>query len=320
MDENESVSPTEGIDELISDQLGPTESDPVATAPETSSEPPPSQVAQEPSQTSTVAPSGSQTAATATEPTPQTYQIGGQTYTAQEIEAWKTSAQQLPHLQKIRLEEQQKYVAMLERAQQAQGQQPQQDQVTPEAYMDNLKRAYEPILKDYVSKGLMSSDFVNLFPNEAAQMVHYERRFSQAENVMKAIAGEIQGRTQREQSSGLVNDVARNISNLAQSGEAFAPLKDPAKTQEFFNYLWELNPQVSQLRSPDFLARQYVAFNKDQYLQSAQQKQAQATRTNAVRYARADATGGTRAPGVNQEPPKTPLDEMVEDFLDRSTG
>ena len=245
-------------------------------------------------------------------PTP-TFRIGDKDYTAAEIEAWKTSAQQLPHLQK-------KYVEALEQKNQPQaGPQPtQQPQQTPQAYMQALRQKYDPVVKQYADSGILSQDYVTLFPAEAAQMVHYAQRHEQLENVVRAIASDMQGRSQKEQQTGLVNQVAQSMNALASSGEPFAPLKDPVRQQEFWNYLWEMNPQVVQLSNPDFLARQWVAFNKDQYLQTAQTRQIQAQRSQQARLARADATGGTRAPGVMSEPAKSPLDEMFEDHLERS--
>ena len=314
MDENESVSPTEDVGDLLG--IGEPSAESVAASePETVTEASaaPDQ-AQEPV-SSQQEPNLGQSGGSQTPPTPQVFRIGDRDYTAQEIEAWRTSAQQLPHLQN-------KYVETLEKLrntpQQPSPAEVQQPSQTPQAYMEALRQKYDPVVKKAAENGLLSQDFVTLFPGEAAQMVHYQQQFEQMTNVMRAVAGEMQTRQRTEQSSGLVNEVARSISNLAQSGEPFAPLKDPAKVQEFFNYLWEENPPVSRLRQPDYLARQWVAFNKDQYLQTAQTRASQAQRTTQARLARADATGGTRAPGINQAPEQTPLDELWQDHLDRS--
>lgn len=312
--ENESeVQSTPDVGDLLG--IGePSASEEVAASPETpeSTTPEAEPVAQEPVTDPAVAYEG-QTQSQPAAPTPQTYRIGDRDYTAQEIEAWRTSAQQLPHLQK-------KYVEALEQRSQPQAgpQQSQQPQQTPQAYMQALRQKYDPVVKQYADQGILSQDYVTLFPAEAAQMVHYAQRHEHLEQVVRAIAGDIQQRSQTEQQTGLVNKVAQSMNALASSGEPFAPLKDPVKQQEFWNYLWDMNPQVSQLSSADFLARQWVAFNKDQYLQTAAQKQVQTQRSQQARLARADATGGTRAPGSMNQQPMTPLDEMFEDHLARS--
>lgn len=312
MDESESVSQTAGIDDLVSDSLGQTPEPEVAATPESSPEPAAEPaVAQEPVTDPPVAYEG-QTAAQPAQPTPPApIRIGDRDYTAQELQAALISAQQLPHLQK-------KYVEALEQSKSQPTPPSQPTQFDPKGYMQSLRQQYDPVVQRYAEQGLLSQDFVTLFPGEAAQMVHYQQGFTQVQNAVRAIASELQQRTVREQQTGLVNGVTRSLSALAESGEPFAPLKDPGKQQEFFNYLWELNPQTSQLANPDFLARQWIAFNKDQYLQAAQAKAVQAARTQQARLARADATGGARPSGVMQEPAKTPLDEMFEDHLERT--
>ena len=130
---------------------------------------------------------------------------------------------------------------------------------------------------------------------------------------MQAVSQQTQ---QQAQSQGLLTDIGRSIASLGQSGGVFAPLQDPGKVQEFFQYLWDLNPQVGHLRNPQFLARQWAAYNYTTNLQAQQQQAAQAARTQAVRYARADATTGTRAPMAPVQP-KTPLEQMTDEFFDR---
>ncbi len=318
MDELESVSEPEGLADMVSDVLGPSAevAAPEPEAPAQTPEPEADQAQELTPQLAAALVEGP--APTSVQPTPQALRVGNRDYTAQEIEALETTKQQFRHLQE-------KYLEALESKQQPQQQPQGQAQAqpvanTPQAYMEQVRQKYDPVVKKYAENGLMSQDFVTLFPQEAAQMAYYEDRFSRAEQVMRAVAGEVQSRSQKEASQGYLGEVTRGITSLAQSNEAFAKLKDPQHVQEFFNYLWQLNPQKSQATQPEFLARQYVAFNHNQYLQTAQQKQIQDQRSQQTRLARADATGGTRAPGINQEPAKSPLDEMVEDFLGRSGG
>ena len=316
--ENESAPSLTGIDDLVSDSMGgvPSATSDVEAAPtqaaETQTETAPEVQAQaEPVQAQSAVAQEGQTPTVENQPTPEVkYRIGDREYTAQEILAWQTSAQQLPHLQK-------KYMEALEQRQAPQASQPsqapQQPQIQPQQMLAQLKAKYEPEMQELVKKGLMSQDFVTLFPAEAAQMLWYRDSHNQIAQAVQAIGSQIQQQTQQTQASGLINEVGRNISNLAQSGEAFAPLKDPQQVQGFMYYLWNLNPQVMHLKNPEFLAGQWVAYNRNQYLQMAQQAQANQVKQQQLRYATADASTGSRPMGA-QPVQKDPLQEMVEDF------
>lgn len=320
---SESVSETSGIDDLVSEQLGEAPSAPVEAAPPAETSPdvtPEPQAQASPEQPAIQAVAETPNAQTAPLPTPQTYKIGDRDYTAQELQAALTSSQQLGHLQN-------KYVGLLEQQRQWEAQQrnpqppsqPQAPQPDPKQWVEAVRQKYDPVVKDLVSKGLMEADFATLFPGMAAQMLAYRDGFQQTSQAVQAIRSEMQGRQSREQSMGLVNTMSRSIQQLAQSGEAFAPLKDPAVVQKYFQYLYDLNPMTSQVQNPQFLASQWVAFNKDQFLQQQQARAQAQARTEAVRYARADATTAARPAGLNTPVQKTPLDQIVDDFYDRSS-
>ena len=163
----------------------------------------------------------------------------------------------------------------------------------------------------------MSQDFVQLFPAEAAQMLAYRDSFSQVAQYVQAIGQQMQSQQQQSQATGLINEVGQNINRLAQSGEAFAPLKDTGNVQKFMQYLWDLNPQVGHLRNPEFLAGQWVAYNRNQYLQMAAQAQVNAQRQEQLRYAKADSSTGSRPTG-GAPVEKTPLEQMTEEFWQRT--
>jgi hypothetical protein len=317
MESNDSqVSETAAIDDMVTDQLNEvpsavsdTEAAPVQAAdtqdaaPATSAEPQATQAGAE-----------ELTAPVSQEPTP-TFRIGDREYTAQEIQAAFTTAQQFPVIQN-------KYVGALEQLKQAQ-QQPQQQgqqqpQMSAQQWTQAIRAKYDPVVNQLSKDGVIEQDAVTLFPSLMAQAVAYKERQDRHEQVLNSVVEQMQGSQRQAQSSGLVNDIGRSINALAQSGDAFAPLRDPAKVQQFFNYLYDMNPQVHQMRNPDFLARQWVAYNKDQYLQEAQARMVAQNKAEQTRYARADATTGTRAPGQMSEPAKTPLDSMADDFFDRA--
>jgi hypothetical protein len=315
------------MDDLINDQMGvepsgtgdsqaapPVESsqasDSVATESQSvATEPGLSQGGQEQSQ---AAPSQSQP----TGPS-QTFSVGGRSYTQQELEALATTASQFGHLQN-------KYTQLLEQ----QRQQPAVQTQAPIPQGDpntNFAKAamarYGDQVKELASKGVIEQDFATLFPGMASQMLAYRDGFLAVSNRLNQLEQGTHQRSQQEQASGLLNEYGRNVQALIQNGgEAFAPLKDQQVLNNFSTYLWNLNPVVNQLRDPNFLAGQWVAFNKDQYLQSRQQQQVLNNKANQARLAMAEASTSTRPPGGFPQEQKSPLDQMVEDFLVRSSS
>lgn len=314
---------TSAIDDMVEERMGIEPSattEPVeAAAPESSSAPVgggDGSVAEPVQSQAAVAPS-EPNAPVATQPTPQTYRIGDKDYTAQELQAAMISAQQLPHLQK-------KYVDLLEQGKQAQQQpqsqpQGQPQQPAPKAVLAQIRAKYDPEVQQLVKDGVIEQDFATLFPDALAQMLMYRDGFSQLAQKVGQVESQFMQTQQREQSTGIVNDIGRSINALANSGEAFAPLKDSNQVQAFFQYLWDLNPQMNQVRSPDFLARQWVAYNKDQFLQNAQMRQQQQMQANQRRLAMADASTGTRGSGSLPQAQPTPLEDMVADFWQRQS-
>lgn len=317
---------TSAINDLVEDRMGIEPSATVAETPAVEAAPSP-EVPQaapggdgsvaEPVQDGKVAETPPNVPVPGNQPTPQVYRIGDKDYTVQELQAAMTSAQQLPHLQK-------KYVDLLEQAKQSPGQQGQQQPqgqqpgMAPQAILAQIRAKYDPIVQQGVKDGVIEQDFATLFPGMAAQMLMYRDGFQQLAGQVAQQNQQFQMRQQQEQSTSIVNDIGRSINALAQSGEAFAPLKDQTQVAAFFQYLWDLNPQMNQVSNPDFLARQWIAYNKDQFLQNAQIKQQQAIQSNQRRLAMADAVSGTRGSGVQPPPQPTPLEEMTADFWQRS--
>lgn len=315
----DTASATAAIDDLVTDAMGsePSAPEPASAEAASTTDAPASEPAatQDLNQQSAPDPAvaAPQPNAPVAAPQPQTYQIGDRQYSISELQAALTSAQQLPHLQR-------KYVDMLEQrasqpAQQPQGQMPQQD---PQSVLRNIRATYDSKVQEAVKQGLIEPDFAHLFPGMAAQMLMYRDGFTNMANQLGAMQTQAAQQAQAQQSQGLMQDIGRSLGQLAASGEAFAPLKDQKVVNGFFQYLYNMNPQVGQMKDPSFLAGQWVAYNKDQYLQAQQAAAANAARANQVRYARADATTPTRAPGVMSAPQMTPLDEMTNEFWQRT--
>lgn len=319
--ESTEVSSTAGIDDLISEQMGGPTPEPVAqetvgaeTQPSSVSETPVPQEAPQAQVTGVQSPEAipDSQSGVKTPIQPQTYKLGDRDYTAQELQAALTTAQQFPHLQG----KYQELKEMAERQFQPQQQvHSQPAQVgSQEQWLQQVQMKYQPEIKALTEKGLISKDFATLFPAELSQMLAYRDGYGALAQKVQQMEQGFQQRQHQEQTTGLVNDLSRNMEMIASSGEAFAPLKDPNEMRGFFQYLYQMDPKVFQLRDPQFLAGQYVAYKKDTFLQNAQAQRAQAAQTNQARFAKADAGTGSRPPGGFQEPPKSPLDQMVDEF------
>lgn len=319
--DSESTPETSAIDDLVSEQLDEGQA-PVAEAAPVSGD---TQAAvagdasvSEPVQAQAVGQVDPNTQASI-QPTEQKYLVNGREYTAKEIQDAFTTAQQLPVVQNKYLsvlEQQRQYQAQMAQAPQQQVQS--QPQMAPQQMLAQIRAKYDPVVQEAVKAGVVEADFAALFPGMAAQMLMYRDGFQQLAQQHQQTEQLIQAQTQQAQSQGLISDIGRSINALAQSGDAFASLKDPSQVQGFFSYLWDLNPQVGHLKNPDFLARQWVAYNKDQYLQNAQTQQVNAQRQSQVRLAQGAAATGTRASGSMSESPKSPLDLLTDDFFERS--
>lgn len=321
MEDTQEPSATAAIDDLVSDSLGQEPSAPADTADVAA---PPDTAAT--SSTETVdapAPSAPDPAVasppnadSAPVPAPAPIRLGDREYTAQELQAALTTAQQFGHLQN-------KYVEMLEQqkrgaaqpAPDVRGGMPQP--LSPQQQMQAIRMRYDADVQKAVKDGLIEPDFASLFPGMAAQMLMYRDGFNAVSQQLSAVSQSMMQGQMQQQSQGLMQQIGQSIGNLAASGEAFASLKDPNVVQGFFKYLWDMDPKRAQVTNPEFLSRQWFAYNRDQYLQNQQRQAAEAARANQVRYARADATTGSRPPGVMQTPQATPLDQMVSDFYER---
>lgn len=239
---------------------------------------------------------------------PQRIRIGDREFTQEELNAALTTAQQLPHLQ-------QKYLQLLEKTRQQpqapQAQQPQAPQGRQGLMPEQIKALYQPAIKQAVESGYIEEELATAFPAFAANALMFRDLVS---DVREAVGHLIERTNNIERGSterNVIGEIDGSIASLATQGEHFAPLADPNVRQQFFQYLVELNPQVGHMRNPDFIARQWFAYNKDTYLANAtaaQQAnaQAQARRTQARRNAQGE--GNSTRPGGS--PP------AVEGFYD----
>jgi len=256
------------------------------------------------------APAGTPAAAPPVEPK---IKIRGKEYTAAELAAKPDLLQdlaqtyeQFPHLQ-------QKYVQTLEQARQvgqpqAQGQQPpaqgqaQQPTLTPQM----LRATYDPQMADLVQAGFLEGDLVELYPDAMANILLMRDLVMDTRAAVANLLGQ-QAQAEGASRSAQVNQrIVQGFDSLASQGGPFEPLKDDKVRGEFYKYLYELNPQEAQL-TPDFIGRQFVAFNHNVYVEAARQLEAQ-KKADADRAKRNAGGPGGNARPIRSDQPATHFD------------
>lgn len=146
----------------------------------------------------------------------------------------------------------------LERMGQPPAAQPVQAQpVTPEAMLQH----YQPRIQQYVEAGYLDEDYVSLYPRQAALMVHM---WDMGTNLQAGVQ-QTQQFTQAEQARRTEDNANTQlntaIDEVASRGEVFGALSDTEVREGFREFLiTEVNPLLSQV-TPDFLARQFYAYN-----------------------------------------------------------
>jgi len=290
LDEATASGPDPGVAELTADffpadPTGPETAEPTAEPAQTAD------ASQEPAEPSAQAPTA--------EPIPQKYSINGREFTPDELSRALIMAGQYAGLQE-------KHLKLLEQQRAPQQPQPQQQPQRQGVTSDQVQALYKPAVQQAVANEVMEADFAEAFPKFSANILY---GLDLVKDVRAAAQTLIERMNQSERGSmetAVIQDVYSSIANLSTQGEPFAQLADPQVQQGFFNYLVEINPQLPHLRNPEFLARQWIAYNKDTYLQkaaSAQQAIAERDRMKAVNRRNAGGEiNSTRPAAVAEQP------------------
>jgi hypothetical protein len=182
---------------------------------------------------------------------------------------------------------------------------PQEPAPPPQVTPDQLYRQYQDRIQQYTEAGWLDEDFVALYPKQAALMVHMwdmgtglqqgvqqTQAFTQAEETRRA----------QESASKQLDDA---IAAVAARGEVFGALGTDEVRQGFREFLIDLNPHMSQI-TPDFLARQFYAYNSqliyDLAKQQSQNPSVQPDGPSAAQLARQEGAGTRAAPTTAQVP------------------
>lgn len=257
-------------------------------------------------------------APTAVKPEPQKIKIRGKEYTFQEVlenevlqQALLQTYEQFPTLQK-------KYIEMLEQQRQQEQTPPQPQQpIDPRAHQAQLVAHYAPQINEAVKNGWIEEDFAQLYPNAVAQMLWHRDQMYDLNRRFGSFSELHTGQTRKAEANGHKTQLTATLDTLAGSGDFFKPLLDAEKRQGFLDFLIESgNPLVTQL-TPDYLKRQWVAFNHETVLTAAQAtaERERIERQNQRLRAGSDGKGSRPTPAPAAE--ATLLQTLTEDFLPR---
>ena len=248
-------------------------------------------------------------AVTAAVPAPKekTLKFRGRDYTATELtqqlaqkpellEDLTQSYEQLPNLSR-------KHQELLERiaGAQPQAQMPSEQPASqqPPITIGMLETAYRPQLDALVQGDWLEGDLVELYPKALSQQLLMRDLLM---DTRRAVGDLMQWRGQLVTSADQITvdqQVNGALDQLTGQGGHFDLLKDPKVREDFRGFIVELNPQRKQL-TPEFLGRQFAAFNQDVLLEAARQanEQVQKDRAQKVRQAQGGTTSSRpmRAP------------------------
>ncbi len=313
-----------GLDELTADILGPADAPTGEQAPTEGVEPEPTETPAEPEQPSAPAPTapGATPQAPAPQaPAPATVEVNGRQYTLEQLAAAIQTREQFPHLQEkyVALKRQEDARLKAEADKAAQG-----APLPPEAVLSNMHSSFDPVVKDMVKSGFMEEDFAALYPNLAVGVAMYQQSLVSTTALLREQAQKIAYYEAEITSDRTISEMKNNMVALSGLHESLKPLAEPAVQDQFLTYLYNLDPKRSQLDDRDFWIRQWVAFNKDAYLNPANPTAPSAesvakVRADAKRRATGAAVPGSR-PAATPQAPASPLDEMIADEMAKRSG
>jgi len=201
--------------------------------------------------------------------------------------------------------------AQLEQQRQQQPPQPQD----PRVQQAQLLAQFAPELGNVVQQGYMEQDYVQLYPNVSAQMLAHRDMLYQLRRDFDQFTQSYSGTTRKAEATSHRTNLDANLDALAGKGEIYALLKDPTERQNFLQHLVEdVNPTVDRI-TPEWLARQWVAYKHEAIVtgMQAQTERERLERETQRRRAASDGKGSRPTPVPAAEP--TLLDELIGDRL-----
>lgn len=244
---------------------------------------------------------------------PRRYTIRGKKYTAAEAEAaglledLVQSAEQLPHLTR-------KHQELLEQIAQRQMQPPGQPQQAPPGTQpgsagigsltpQQVTAALAPVVKSAVDQGWIDPDLAEYFPTFAAQAVLHRDLIYDVRAAVADIQAWRRGMETQTATGNYRSQFESSLDNVAAQGDIYEPLKDAETRSGFEKYLSELAPDPARALDPEFLARQWVAYNheaiKESLIQGRQAAKAQRDRKRGL--AAGEASSGRQGAEASED-------------------
>jgi len=203
------------------------------------------------------------------------------------------SYEQLPHLTR-------KHQELIDRVmgqqQPAQPEAQPQAQPQPRISSEMLVANYQPQMQALVQAEDLEGDLVELYPKALARQFLMADLVIDTRNAVRDLLqwrGQIAGSAEQFTVDQQINGT---LDQLTAQGGHFDLLKDPKVREGFREFIvGEVNPQRGQL-TPEFLGRQFAAFNQDVLLEAARQANEQVQKDRAQKLRQAQGGNASSRP------------------------
>jgi hypothetical protein len=248
----------------------------------------------------------------------KTYEVNGKPYTLAELQNLEQTAQQFKALQQKHF----KTIEELEAAKKvvpAAPPQPQPLQITDEKIAQVYDQFADQRVKELLAGKLIEEDLAEAWPRTLKTMIGqlrfaFDLLFEQQERIAKMEA-QRQAEDQTRQSDLIEGRWRRVVNDLVDSdGKLYAGLKEQKVRDAFRTYLVEelhaTQEQALGEKAPDFLRKQWVAFNSSTILDAAKNGTADKVKRQDKRFVVGESGGVRGAPSDPGE--QSLLDKMIE--------
>jgi len=133
---------------------------------------------------------------------------------------------------------------------------------TVEISAERIEATYQEEMTRVTERGYIEQDFREVYPRATSAMLMHRDILYDTRKRVAEIIDHLNGREANQAGKDAESTVYGLIDGLAKNGELYEPLKDAKVRGDFYNHIVELNPTMEKL-TPEFVDRQYFAYNKD---------------------------------------------------------
>lgn len=185
---------------------------------------------------------------------------------------------------------------------------------------EQVQAAYAPVLAEEIKQGWLEPDVAELYPKTTATVRYHIDRLNGMVQAIEGLAQRfyaVENKVLGVSPEDVFGRLDKDLDALAGDAERkeFGVLKEKAVRDGFVEFIKALDPRVKQIQDPEFLRRQFYAYNNDA-IQEAMRQAAASSEQDPKR--RAQAAGEGRPGGRPPAPApveKTHLEELTEEFL-----